>query len=223
MKKGNKDLTTYYAARAAEYEAIYAKPERQVDLQVATQILQDLFQAKAVLEIACGTGYWTQKIAQTASQIQATDINESVLEIARSKVYPLNNVHFSQADLFEIQPEIPAEALFAGFIWSHIKLEELDRFTDKLNSLVRPGGTVVIMDNRFVLGSSTPISEQDAQGNTYQRRLLKDGSAFLVLKNFPERHALAAALSSKTQNFQYFELPHFWFCVYQTISKDFAR
>jgi trans-aconitate methyltransferase len=222
MKQDNKDLTKYYAARAAEYEAIYAKPERQADLQAAAQILQDIFQAKIVLEIACGTGYWTQIIAQTASQIQATDINESVLEIARSKVYPHEHVQFSQVDLYEIQPNTSTEALFAGFIWSHIKLEALDRFADKLNSLVGPGGTVVIMDNRFIAGSSTPISEQDAQGNTYQRRLLKDGSTFLVLKNFPERHALAAALSGKSQNFQYIELPHFWICVYQTISKDLA-
>ncbi len=222
MKQENKDLTQYYAQRASEYEAIYAKPERQADLQAAAQILQDIFRGKTVLEIACGTGYWTQQIAQTAAYMHATDINESVLEIARSKDYPLDNVQFSQADLYEILPEKPTEALFGGFIWSHIKLEELERFIEQVNSLLRPGGTVVFMDNRFVEGSSTPIAEQDAQGNTYQWRPLKDGTSFLVLKNFPERKDLELVLAEKAKNLQYIPLRHFWICIYQTVSEHFV-
>ncbi len=217
MNQTDDHLTSYYAQRAAEYEAIYFKPERQDDLKAAAKILQDIFEENEVLEIACGTGYWTQQIAQTASKIHATDINESVLEIARYKDYPLENVQFSQADLYEIQPKPPADALFGGFIWSHIKLEELARFIDKVNALVCPGGSVVFMDNRFVEGSSTPIAEQDAKGNTYQKRSLKNGASFLVLKNFPERETLEAALAGKALNFQYIPLRFFWICVYQTI------
>jgi hypothetical protein len=33
--------------------------------------------------------------------------------------------------------------------------------------------------------SNTPISRRDADGNTYQRRTLDDGSVHEVLKNFP--------------------------------------
>ena len=217
MKQPSEDLTTYYAQRAAEYEAIYAKPERQSDLMAAHQILQDILLEKEVLEIACGTGYWTQSIARSAIQIKATDINESVLEIARSKEYPSNNVHFSQADLYEIQPDTQTTALFAGFIWSHIALEQLEHFIDKLNHLVLPGGMVVIMDNLFVPGSSTPITERDAIGNTFQLRHLKDGTSFLVLKNFPKREELEALLNSKGKIIQYIPLQYFWICVYQPI------
>jgi len=217
MMQPNEELTTYYAQRAAEYEAIYSKPERQPDLRTAHQILQDIFSGKSVLEIACGTGYWTQFIARKAIQIKATDINESVLEIARSKEYPSNNVHFSQADLYEIQPDTHTNALFAGFIWSHIKLEQLAHFIEKINSLVLPGGMVVFMDNLFVPGSSTPISKRDTSGNTFQLRHLKDGASFLVLKNFPERKDLEALLNGKGKIIQYISLQYFWICVYQPI------
>jgi SAM-dependent methyltransferase len=217
MKQPADDLTTYYAQRAAEYESIYAKPERQSDLKVAVQILQDIFRGKVVLEIACGTGYWTQFIARSANQINATDINESVLEIARSKEYPSNNVQFSRVDLYDIQADPCTTALFAGFIWSHIKLEQLEHFIDKLNSLVLPGGMVVIMDNLFVPGSSTPIAERDAMGNTFQHRHLKLGDSFLVLKNFPQREELEALLNSKGKIVQYIALQYFWICVYQPI------
>ena len=158
MNQTDDNLTGYYAQRAAEYEAIYSKPERQADLKAAAKILQDIFEEIEVLEIACGTGYWTQQIAQTASKIHATDINESVLEIARYKDYPLENVQFIQADLYEIQPKPPADALFGGCIWSHIKLEALARFIDKVNALVCHGGSVVFMYNRLVERSSTPIA-----------------------------------------------------------------
>jgi len=40
------------------------------------------------------------------------------------------------------------------------------------------------MDNAFVEGSNTPISETDKYGNTFQERSLEDGSKHKVLKNF---------------------------------------
>ena len=211
------NLTEYYAKRAAEYETIYTKRERQADLIAASGLLQEIFRDKNVLEIACGTGYWTEKIAQTARSIRASDINESVLEIARNKNFPGNKVQFEAADLYQLHPEKPAEALFGGFIWSHVPVEELGRFTDKINSLAAPGGTVVFMDNRFVQGSSTPIARQDETGNTYQKRLLENWAEYLVLKNFPERGFLESVIAGKADHFDFISLPYFWICVYQTL------
>ncbi len=214
--KNQKELEAYYAQRASEYEAIYAKPERQEDLTQASQLLQDIFHQKKVLEIACGTGYWTPFIAQSAEYVLATDINESVLEIARTKNYPLDNVQIRQADLYQIQADPSFDALFGGFIWSHIKVEALPSFLAKVSTLVKPGGTIVFMDNCFVEGSNTPISEQDEQGNTYQQRSLENGAQYLVLKNFPTFEFLEQTLGGIAQNLQYKALKHFWICVFQT-------
>jgi hypothetical protein len=49
------------------------------------------------------------------------------------------------------------------------------------------GAKVVIMDNRFVQGSNTPISRRDEFGNTYQFRSLSDGTSYEILKNFPKK------------------------------------
>lgn len=59
----NTDIISYYKDRAKEYEKKYSKPERQEDLKSIATILQEIFADKQVLEIACGTGYWTEKIA----------------------------------------------------------------------------------------------------------------------------------------------------------------
>jgi ubiquinone/menaquinone biosynthesis C-methylase UbiE len=54
------NLISYYRDRANEYEQIYSKPERQNDLKRIGSILHEEFFGKTVLEIACGTGYWTE-------------------------------------------------------------------------------------------------------------------------------------------------------------------
>src|ERR1051326_861454 len=93
-KKPAGSLLDYYARRAGEYEKIFAKPERQPDLVALRALLPGLFAGRDVLEIACGTGYWTPIISESARSILATDINEEVLDIARHKAYPNRNVTF---------------------------------------------------------------------------------------------------------------------------------
>src|SRR5262245_51295140 len=78
-------MAAYYAQRALEYERIYHKPERQADLQELHNLVERTFAGAAVLEVACGTGYWTEVLARSAASVTAVDINEEVLAVARSK------------------------------------------------------------------------------------------------------------------------------------------
>lgn len=190
----NDNLIKYYQDRAAEYDKIYAKRERQHDLQQAATLLQALFKAKDVLEIACGTGYWTERIAHTARSITATDINEAVLDIARHKTYNHTALNFVQADIYKLDTGKKYESLFGGFIWSHIPLQELGRFIETVNAQVKDAGLVVMMDNIYVEGSNHPIAHTDEYGNTFQDRKLGDGSVHRVLKNFPSADFLKGKL-----------------------------
>src|SRR5258706_2533406 len=115
-------LAAYYAQRAAEYERIYAKPERQADLATLRSRVGKLFAGRRVLELACGTGYWTDVIAARAAALTALDLNEEVLAIARSKTNA-DKVDFVRGSAYEI-PDFGRthDALFAGVWWSHISL-----------------------------------------------------------------------------------------------------
>jgi len=213
----NTDLNTYYRARAKEYEQIYLKPERQNELLKISSILQHVFNQKVVLEIACGTGYWTEIIAKSATSVHATDINETVLEIAKSKFYPKRNTTFGQADIYNFPNRNRYDNLFAGFIWSHILLQDLDNFIQKLNLLVKPGGKVVLIDNNYVAGSNHPITHKDEEGNTYQTRKLKDDSEHLVLKNFPTEAFLRLKLEGLADTIEIIQLEYYWILNYRTI------
>src|SRR4051812_38914247 len=96
-------LADYYAKRAPEYERIYQKPERQTDLGTLQQFVAETFSRRSVLEVACGTGYWTRAIAAMARSVAATDINEEVLAIARTK--EIANAAFHRCDAFELPIE----------------------------------------------------------------------------------------------------------------------
>lgn len=211
----NSDLILYYKDRAKEYEKIYAKPERQEELSLVERELQSIFKNKEVLEVACGTGYWTQKIASVAQSVLATDINEAVIEIARSKGYERASAQFEVADLYDLKEKGEYESLFGGFIWSHIHLQELDKFIYHCNSLVRPGGTVVFIDNNYVEGSSSPVVETDQFGNTYQNRKLENGTNHKVLKNFPTLMVIQRLLADVAVDLQFKNLNYYWILKYK--------
>jgi len=219
----NTDLIRYYKDRAKEYENIYLKPERQDEIKTATTLLQNLFAGKTVFEIACGTGFWTEKIAGTATSILATDINKSVIEIAEQKSYPKNNVTFDLADIFDLSIKTRYESLFGGFIWSHIKLQDLDKFLDAVNNSILPGGTVVFMDNNFVEGNSHPITNSDQEGNTFQTRKLANGTTHLVLKNFPTERFLRKKLAGIGTDLKFINLKYYWVLVYKTRTEKSNR
>jgi SAM-dependent methyltransferase len=203
-------LEAYYARRASEYEAIYHKPERQADLARMRTDIPALFKGARVLEIACGTGYWTPLIAAQAESVVGLDFNEETLAIARAKGYPNGNVEFRQGDAYAL-PAWPRRfsACYAGFWWSHLPLGRIDGFLQGLGEALEPGATLAFMDNRYVEGSSTPVSRRDAEGNTYQQRRLADGSSHEVLKNFPSARELEARLGRhgtevRLVNYQYY-------------------
>lgn len=178
-------LVTYYELRASEYDAIYEKPERQEDLARLRARLSELFAGRQVLEIAAGTGYWTQTIARVAHRVLATDVNQAPLTIARARDYGDANVDFQVADGFNLEGvEGDFDAAFVGFLFSHLREAELTSLLSGLGRQLAPKSLVVAIDNRYVDGSSSPIVRTDADGNTYQERRLADGTGWEVLKNF---------------------------------------
>jgi SAM-dependent methyltransferase len=213
-------LLDYYGNRASEYERIYEKPERQADLQALTMLLQATLKDEDVLEIACGTGYWTERLARAARSICATDAAAEPLELARRKQYP-GDVRLEQADAYALDL-VPGRftAGFAAFWWSHVPREDLPRFLDCLHHRLGPGSLVVFCDNRFVPGSSTPIARTDERGNTYQRRLLDSGEEYEVLKNFPLPDEVQNLLRGEgVMEVSFTELTYYW-CVSYVVPSE---
>jgi demethylmenaquinone methyltransferase/2-methoxy-6-polyprenyl-1,4-benzoquinol methylase len=207
----NRDQIRYYSERAEEYEKIYDKPERQQDIHKVINFLQQYFNNKGLIEIACGTGYWTQLISKTAKNILATDVNEKVMDIAKSKQYERENVEFKLVDVFNLPDELEKyEAGFGGFIWSHIPKQRLYLFLQNFLSVINPGGLVIFADNNYVEGSSTPIHKTDNNGNTFQKRKLNDGLEYSIIKNFPIDEELLSLIKPVGTDIEIKRFEYYW-------------
>ena len=132
-------LRGYYARRAQEYERIYTKPERQEDLRTLRDFIGQTFAGKDVLEIACGTGYWTEILSQAARSVSAIDINEEVLAIARRKPTDHRKTTILRGDAYAL-PEFPKpfSAGLAVFWWSHVPKSRQRDFLKNLQRALAP-------------------------------------------------------------------------------------
>ena len=211
MVTGTED---YYRERAPEYDRVYSKPERQQDLQQIKAWLPGILAGRQVLEVAAGTGYWTDVFADRTALTVATDVNAATLEVARSRRTWPSKVRFEESDAFDLT-EVDGEfdGAFVGFFWSHIPLRRIDRFLEGLIGRLDEAAVLVFLDNRYVEGSNHQMTRSDADGNTYQLRELSDGSQWEVLKNFPSAEELRSQLATYARSVTIEEWPYYWAAV----------
>ena len=204
------DMHAYYAQRAATYAELYARPERQADLAQLQRRVGELLAGQKVLELACGTGYWTSAIAATASHVLATDIAPEMLDVARTRGLEADKVTFAIGDANAPPQSIDCTACLAGHWWSHVARSRQPAFLDTLRDALQPQAQLVLIDNVYVEGSSTPIARTDAEGNTYQIRRLPDGERHEVLKNFPTDSNLRKRVADHLKDIRIERLEYFW-------------
>ncbi|MBB4843235.1 demethylmenaquinone methyltransferase/2-methoxy-6-polyprenyl-1,4-benzoquinol methylase [Paucibacter oligotrophus] len=215
-------MPRYYAQRAKEYERVFDKPHRQPDLARLKQWLAEQFSGRHVLEIATGTGYWLPAATSAALSWLGTDINPEVLAEARAKPLDQTRVSFRLANAYA--PGIvaagaasPFDAGFAGLWFSHVPIGRQREWLQGLHSQLQPGARVLLIENRYVEGDSTPVHRYDAEGNGYQLRHLSDGSEHEVMKNFPSEARMQALLAGLGQDLVWRELDYFWTLSYRKI------
>jgi SAM-dependent methyltransferase len=207
-------MQAYYAARASEYDRVYQKPERQADIRLLQEWLPSRFKGSRLLEVACGTGFWTQFIAPVTHHIVALDSAPETIAIAQSRV-PRDKVSFMIGDAYDLPLDRgPFNAAFAGFWFSHVPKHRQREFLMGLSAAVAKGANVVLLDNLYVEGSNHPIAEQDSEGNTFQTRTLEDGSVHRVLKNFPTELELRTLITGLGHRVVFRPFDYYWAIQY---------
>jgi 2-polyprenyl-3-methyl-5-hydroxy-6-metoxy-1,4-benzoquinol methylase len=179
------DMVKYYRDRAKEYEEIYEwrDPGRQKEQDLMARELKNTFRGKRVLDIGCGTGYWTVMISETAEFILGIDINETVLEIAQSKEYKCPS-EFRVMDAYNMELGEKFTGTIASFMLSHVLKEDMGKWIDHIHDQLEPGASVFIADNTFIEGIGGKLHSKPDYPNTYKLRTLNDGSQHMIVKNY---------------------------------------
>jgi len=179
------EMQAYYAHRAPVYDASmrYDDPEFVRSLAVVFDALREEMRDRAVLEIACGPGFWTSGVAEAARSIVSTDYNEATLALARVKAMAPARVRFAQADAYELSS---VDGMFTGAFavdWlAHVPRSRLPAFLTGLHRKLVPPARVAFCDQLPRPDSITGV--YDAEMNHVQARTLPDGSRYSVIKNF---------------------------------------
>src|SRR4051794_9332009 len=92
------DQVHYYRRRAGEYDATAYGDVGAAQARIA-RLVAELRPSGRVLELACGTGLWTEALAGLADTVTAVDAAPEAVAIARERVRSAN-VGFEVADIF---------------------------------------------------------------------------------------------------------------------------
>jgi 2-polyprenyl-3-methyl-5-hydroxy-6-metoxy-1,4-benzoquinol methylase len=212
-------MKKYYGKRAKEYEDIYHRndPVRQSEQIQIADLMTGLFSGKNVLEIACGTGYWTEKFASVAKSITGVDFAMETLEIAKLKKLPVT-VKFIQDDAYALKKiKGSYDAGLANFWFSHVPKSRVKEFLNTFHSKLENGAIVFMADNVYIkgVGGELLATATEEEENTYKIRTLKDGSKHKVLKNYYNMEGLEATFSSVGSELKIETGKCFWWVSYK--------
>ena len=199
----------YYRARASEYDQWALRQGRydygpELNKQWADQVAEvraALLRCEPVdsaLELACGTGIWTQTLLTLCARIHALDAAPEMLAINRAKLQS-ERVTYEQTDLFTWQPRQQYDLVFCGFWLSHVPPDALAPFLQKVARALRPGGRLFLVDSRRDphSGASDQMPyDYYSDSNTHERSL-SDGRRFTIVKVFHEPEGLGASLAAQ--------------------------
>ncbi|MBO2465811.1 class I SAM-dependent methyltransferase [Actinomadura violacea] len=186
-----REQIAYYRARAGEYDRVY---DQRADLRALTPLVDELPITGDVLELACGTGQWTGRLAARARSLTAVDASPEALDIARKRTAPAA-VEFECADLFSWRPSRRYDTVFFAFWLSHVPPDRLPGFWRTVADALTPGGTAVFVDN----GPGEAAAEDVLADHPVPsvRRRLDDGSEYRVVKVFHDPQRLVRDLAAR--------------------------
>jgi cyclopropane fatty-acyl-phospholipid synthase-like methyltransferase len=209
-------MVQYYARRAAEYERVYELPHWQPGLARLHEIAAGVFPGRRVLEVACGTGYWTVRLAAIAARVSASDINEETLDIARGRLASQPHVTLRLADAYDTPAE--PETFDAGLaaLWlSHVDRARMDEFLAAFHARLEPGARVLMFDERDHPTRTARSGQVDATGNRYEWRRLDNGERYEIIKNLFDDRELTRLLGPWGHDLAIEDLGRFWAATYR--------
>jgi len=209
------NINEYYSKRAKEYEQIYYRddPVRQSELAKIKNLIRNSFRNKSVLEIACGTGYWTKTVTQTAKNITAVDSSAEMLEVAKAKMLKANFMLDNAYSLKNVREKFNGG--LANFWFSHIHKSQINSFLDTFHKKLQTKSIVIMTDNVFNKAIGGELIKIHGNENTYKVRTLGDGTTYRILKNYYNEEELNVIFKKYSSEIKIYFGKCYWWIKYK--------
>jgi len=194
----------YYRARAPEYDQWFFR-QGQYDrgdewnrawFSAIEQVRKELSYFRPtgdVLELACGTGLWTEQLVQHADLITAVDASPEGLKLNEERLRD-DRVRYLQADLFEWRPDTTYDVVFFGFWLSHVLPRQFEVFWETVRSALKPGGRVLFVNSLHPERSAEQHRHRNTPDDYVTVRKLNDGREFRLVKVFYDPEEISSRL-----------------------------
>lgn len=203
-------MHAYYSDRA-KYMA------KGLEIEPTGQLLEIIAELKAqskdrtVLEIACGTGYFTRFAGPISRSTVAMDYSEQMLGVARS--LQVKNALIVYDDAYRLG-SVGDERFEFGFAmhWvSHIPMARWDEFFRAFHARLKPGAKVLLVDGIRRPDDADPYYSKIATRDSHEIRRLPNGESYEIVKFFFTPDELRTLLQPYADNIQIrFERPRWW-------------
>lgn len=204
-------VANYYALLGEAVEDKYLEPDMDEDIDDMSIHLGNLLAGHTVLELGCGTGFWTEVTAESALSVLAVDINANLVDIARERPMAEDKVSFRVADALDLPEDIGKfSAVLVSFLWSHLNKKEQEQLLATLKKRLGKDVLLVILDDSFVEGFSETIARTDADGTTYEILTTPEGERFEVAKSYQSDSALRKRLGNVGKEIKIERVEFFW-------------
>ncbi len=198
-----KEVAEYYDSLAKGYHRrFYGNSESaEEEFSEIGSTISSLFTGRKVLEIACGTGFWSQIAAMSAETVHATDANESMITEAKKLHSDCTNIRFEKSDAYSLGNISGGfTAALSVLWWCHMPGNRVETFLNALHGKLKPGSKVLHVCQMEDLDSQNHT--QDSDGNTVSLRKSADRE-YRILKNIPSEQGLMKLLNQHVQGAQY--------------------
>ena len=201
---------SYYRARAPEYDNWWKRmaqyelpPEHEAQWHAEVAELESLVDGwlnesdgGRFLELACGTGNWTPRLARHAAEVVAMDAAPETIAIAKEKLPAGARVSFVEADVFAWEPPPAAfDIVFFSFWISHVPPDRFESFWEGVGRALVPGGRAIVIDNKWNDGVWPPVQERSSEF-VQLRNDLSSGETHRVVKVYYEPEELEQRLAA---------------------------
>jgi len=182
-ERTDRDPSGYFADTAADYDSWYETPQGAFIDDIETELVFDLVPpvpGEKVLDVGCGTGNFSLKLAQKGCEVTGIDVSPHMLQHALEKVAGTDlPVSFSQMDARHTEfPDDHFDAVYSVTALEFIP--DRDQALEELRRVLKPGG-------RMVIGT---IAGDSPWGEAYRAAAEADPGSVFRHADFPTREEI---------------------------------
>lgn len=206
---------------AADHQSIRPTPYRFIEERFLERFFAENFNGADVLDIGCGTGYFTAKMAQHAKRVVGVDYNADYVEVARKThgAEQRANLEYQVGDIIDLSNGSPpfAKSQYDWIVLIDMFLflfddryqpqlfEQRDAIMANLRQLLKPGGKLLTLDPHPLWFTAWLGDEQTPFGilTEYRRRNFKviptldEMTAFLYRHDFRVRRIIEPTIDAE--------------------------